>query len=686
MDIKDIEKGLRREATTVLTQVILFLLYYFVLILLSIGLLVAAGWITVLMIDLFGSGSRVHVSRGMFVILMLWLAMWWFCIQMTWYLIKPLFKIQKDSTEGYMEVTQKDCPDLFDVIRDIAQKTGNKMPKHVYLSEEMNASVCYVSNSILSLFLPTRKNLFIGAAYAFGYSQEELKSVLAHEFGHFSQTSMKAGVLTFRLMNITESMVKYARSQKEKAEKSKAENNSWMNRIFHIASGPMSQVTRLTSYLYNRIQLKDSSLSRYMEFEADAVACRLVGRTAFISQMYKDDVLSDRYYTYQHVMYNVLGDKQYASDYFAGFVALDKKYADDENLPISYDRPLLSPSTDSARHPKRYTLIESLHSHPTMAERIENAKQFDDPQPLPEPKDARLWFSDELLKKIGTFYQRFAVNYKWEDMKALTTAEIEEYLTEWFNDHNVPHAIAPFTNMSLKFFDRPSAEELATPIPSPLTDENRDLLLNYQSLVSQVFELEDMAKSGVKRVKFDGQVCDIKQAIQTLEDTIAANTEKRTTLTRNIYIYLSQKSQKADELWDRVSMTSYADDHHFELKEIHDMTVAIRNAAEECDNRGETYYLDNETETRLFGLLQSFVENLDYDQLNHWCGSWKDDNETFAEATARWRSFVEKGKTENIVANDLINLCEELYSTFKDISDYGLSYWTELLKEYYKKD
>ena len=89
-------------------------------------------------------------------------AMWWFCIQIGWYLVKPLFIFPKSSNDNYLEVSPESCPQLFSLIEDAASKTGNPMPKHVYLSPEINAAVFYDSINLWSFFFPSQKNLVVG--------------------------------------------------------------------------------------------------------------------------------------------------------------------------------------------------------------------------------------------------------------------------------------------------------------------------------------------------------------------------------------------------------------------------------------------------------------------------------------------------------------------------------------------
>ena len=54
LDIKTIENSIRKEASTVLGRVILFLVYYILLILVGIGLFVGAFWISWMLFMLFG--------------------------------------------------------------------------------------------------------------------------------------------------------------------------------------------------------------------------------------------------------------------------------------------------------------------------------------------------------------------------------------------------------------------------------------------------------------------------------------------------------------------------------------------------------------------------------------------------------------------------------------------------------
>src|SRR5205807_10058326 len=75
-----------------------------------------------------------------------------------------------------------------------------------YLSPQVNAGVFY-SRSLLDLSYPVRKNLVIGLGLVNALNVNEFKAVLAHEFGHFSQSATALGVYVYTATSILADMV-----------------------------------------------------------------------------------------------------------------------------------------------------------------------------------------------------------------------------------------------------------------------------------------------------------------------------------------------------------------------------------------------------------------------------------------------------------------------------------------------
>src|SRR5690606_32387706 len=113
-------------------------------------------------------------------------------VMVLFFLFKFLFKRQKIDRSGLIEITEKEHPRLFQFVRQLANETHTSFPQRIYLSPDVNASVFY-NSSFWSMFLPVRKNLQIGLGLVNAVNLSEFKAIIAHEFGHFSQKSMKLG-------------------------------------------------------------------------------------------------------------------------------------------------------------------------------------------------------------------------------------------------------------------------------------------------------------------------------------------------------------------------------------------------------------------------------------------------------------------------------------------------------------
>ena len=265
-----------------------FLLYYLLLIALGVIIVIGSFWGSYhLIIDVL---PEVGSGRAIILIIMSVIGLCLLAIMLGIYLIKPLFAFKKNHNETRMEVFETECPDLFAMIRDVAGKTGCKMPKHVYLSPDVNACVFY-DTSFWSIFFPIKKNLEIGLGLFDGTSVEEVKSIIAHEFGHFSQNSMKVGSTVYVTNTVLHDLI-YAEDFWDRFVDKWCLSDTGVIRFFGVLTrGLTNIIKRLTFYVYKFVQKGYLKLSRYMEYDADNIACQCVGSDNFVSAMCKIDSL-----------------------------------------------------------------------------------------------------------------------------------------------------------------------------------------------------------------------------------------------------------------------------------------------------------------------------------------------------------------------------------------------------------
>ncbi len=206
------------------------------------------------------------------------------------FLVKGLFKRQRMDQALLVEITEQEEPELFAFIRQLCRDTQAPFPHRVYLAPEVNAAVFY-HNSFFSLFLPTPKNLLIGLGLVNELNLSEFKAVLAHEFGHFSQNSMKLGSYVYTANRIIGDIV-FGRDWLDDVV-------AWVGRLdLRLAifvwgfTGVLWGVRKTLQGLFQLINFANSALSRQMEFNADLVAVSVTGSDALVHSLARLDLAS----------------------------------------------------------------------------------------------------------------------------------------------------------------------------------------------------------------------------------------------------------------------------------------------------------------------------------------------------------------------------------------------------------
>jgi len=159
-----------------------------------------------------------------------------------------------------VEVKKMEQPELFAFIKRLTREIGAPFPKKIYFSPDVNASVFY-NSSFWSMFLPVRKNLQIGLGLVNAVSVSELKAVLAHEFGHFSQRSMKLGSYVYNMNQVIYNML-YDNDGYGKALDQWSNLSGYFHFFASLTVGIVKGVQFILQKMYGLINENYMSLSR----------------------------------------------------------------------------------------------------------------------------------------------------------------------------------------------------------------------------------------------------------------------------------------------------------------------------------------------------------------------------------------------------------------------------------------
>ena len=526
------------SATKVIVRILLFLLYYIIL----IGIGIATIYAIVMLTIRFLIPTLLAMPKGYITLLIIagWAGLCCFGLMLALFLIKPLFSITKsNAADNSIEIERDDCPLLFEAIEDIVKNTGNKMPKHVFLSADVNACV-FFDSSFWSIFLPIRKNLKIGLGLFEDLSIDELKSIIAHEFGHFGQNSMKIGSTVYVVNQILYSLT-YSYDFWDNMLRKWRSSSVSAFAFFGDVTGLFANIVRhMNISMYRFVEKSYMQLSRQMEFDADAVSCRYIGSDVFVSAICKTEINSDNNETFLDILKQLISERKVVSNYFDAGRITKLSVSDEESRPIQYD-VLLSQPLKKDLHESRVQIENIWDSHPSLLSRIEEALRIDvKSHGIPKdsweliPEQIRQKVSDEFFSKINDI-SNFVV---------LSPTEYKEWMKKYVDKAYMPSHLRPFFGRSPLPFN---TSEKAIIVYNPFTEKNKEIINEYIVASSDWDILKGLWNGNVEveSIKYNQRIytkdsLPIEEHRAYFEDLV----NKVAAIDRNVYHFLNSNCDK----------------------------------------------------------------------------------------------------------------------------------------------
>lgn len=368
------KQQLDESARKALRRIIGFLCFYSLLIVCGGLLFAAAAWATQwVLCSLIPSFAR-HLKIVALLLIGL-IGLWAVTLLIGGALIRPLFIVAKRTPEASREIEPSDAPALFELIRSVAQASGTAIPKHVYLTADADAYV-FFDASYWGLRRSAPKNLAVGMGLMIGLSQTEFKALLAHEFGHFSQTGMQYGSAVWMLSQMIDDLLNH-RSRLDIWIEDCAKADRLLLKLFGAAAQSVLRgIRRLVWSRWLLVKKADLSLSRRMEFDADAAGARIAGIGAAISMLAKLPVIERRHALYCQLLGEFYREKsELVPDFWKGCEAL-------EDLMSGNDGVVLKPGIGLRSLPanfgsaSRLRIEDAWNTHPALRERIDTLRRL----------------------------------------------------------------------------------------------------------------------------------------------------------------------------------------------------------------------------------------------------------------------------------------------------------------------
>lgn len=488
----------KKQVGGVMGSIVLFFSVYILLFAASIALVIGCVYAGIAIITHIGHLIAIFAGIGLIGL----------GIMVLIFLVKFLFAVSRFDRSNSVEITETEQPELFGFIRQVTKDTQAPFPKKIYLSPDVNACVFYDS-SFWSMFLPIRKNLQVGLGLVNSVNVSEFKAVIAHEFGHFSQRSMKLGSFVYNVNRIIHNML--------------FENTSYSNALGSWAS--VSDVFALFAsitvriaqgiqwvlrQMYGLINKSYMSLSREMEFHADAVAASVSGSKSLITALRRIELADAGYNIALQKCDDLFKEKKVSNNIYQNHKTVLNHLADEYKLTKEHGLPVVTAEFVHSNNTSRVNFKDQWASHPSTEDREKHLQQLSvEAEIITEPAWALFRDKEQLqLQLTQKVYENATIDKK--DIVIVDDSEFEAKLQGDIKQYTLPDQYNGFYDNRL--IEVPAVEDEKdvlkaiagiTTFEEIFSAENSTLYKKIKSATADLEVVNAIANKNIRAKTFD---------------------------------------------------------------------------------------------------------------------------------------------------------------------------------------
>ena len=453
--------------------------------------------------------------------------------------LKPLFSLFSSKKNRGEEIRREDYPDLFAMIDDVVAQAGCQQPKHVYISNENNAYVWYPN--LWGYISPRRQNLTIGLPLLTVLNKTEMKAIISHEFGHFTQKSVKMN----RIANLSEFIC--ASINQSLVDAMNADDNSYEAnaRLF------VSIVTKIMTKQYQKVAPLNGILSRAQEFDADAYSYQITGSAAAISSLSKISYFSEQWRGAMGYIQHLMHDEERSPQDVKMVIDTVLAHANANwEVGLAPSAHLTKPIVEFA---SRISWVNN-DTHPSMKDRCSAIECMPVRETAWDDAPALSYFSDDKVRQIFNS----VLNEMSEIMFANRTVFLKRNVTEDevknAIDASAPGFLGNFYSSTTFFSDETSVNDSDIPqnlVEFPFTEANAEIISEYNVAASDLNTLQQVAEENspkrsffYENTRYTGTNVPIQKHMEYYEPLH----EKAVQIAKDCNCWMMQKSQEDKDM------------------------------------------------------------------------------------------------------------------------------------------
>ena len=469
-----------------------------------------------------------------------------------------MFFFRKSTADrsGWLEISEEQQPKLFELIKSISKEIETNFPQKVYLGAGVDAMVFYDSN-FRNLLVPSKENLMVGLGLVNSMSESELKAILAHEFGHFTQRSLNV----YSYVYIENLVIYKMLIDEEYYQTLILKFSKVMGRFGWIVVIYSRFIRWILRKAYEIVSKSYMALSREMEFHADEISARVAGSVPATTALLRTGLASDSFNYVWQFYYNRVSENLKSENVYPQHHYVMRKYAERYGVNIADGLPQLTKEIISRFNRSKLVMVNQWASHPTIEDRVRRLEELNISSTVSSESAWNLFVDFEAIQKTLTEklfrywqFQETPVNLTHEEFKEKYNEDADKHT--FSRKYNHFYEFKDISRFDLNLTIDRQGESSFGDFSEIYTDNNVDFIRQFSGLDMDLKKVESISKKEIPidSFEYDGIKYQSEQSKELLHKLIKQHEvmyKEVNELDKNIFIFfykLGKSSGRQEEL------------------------------------------------------------------------------------------------------------------------------------------
>jgi len=502
----------RSRAIRTIFAIIFFIIVYLVVLILSFALVAAIFYSAILLLQLVK-----HNRLGIYIIF-LFILIVFIAIILLVFILTFFFRKYTVDRSGWIEIFKDEQPKLFEIIESISKEIETNFPQKVYLGSGVEAMVFYDSN-FRNLFFPSKENLMIGLGLVNSMSESELKAILTHEFGHFTQKSLNVYSYVY-----IENQIIYKMLIDEEFYQTLLHKFLVVGRFSWIVIYYSRMIRWILRKAYDVVSKSYMALSREMEFHADEISATVSGSIPAVTALLRTGLAWDSFNYVWQFYYNHLSENIKAENLYPQHSFVMNQIAERYGVQFSKGLPQVKKSTLARFNRSKLIIINQWASHPSIDDRIKKLEELNIDSAVSDDSAWNFFTNKKDIQKEIT--AKLFRNWQFSDSPTnLTIEEFIQKYSEELDKHSFNKMYNYFyDNRGISSFDVNEAIEKVDEnnfnnFSEVYSEANVNFIYQFSGIDYDIKTIESISRGEwkVESFEYDGIKYHTKQSRQLLD-------------------------------------------------------------------------------------------------------------------------------------------------------------------------